>query len=78
MSKAKGKGGWLGVSIMMVIMSVVYAIWPFDLITDVPVVGWIDDAAVMLGSISALLAALPRRKRDKELAGDAEGKAPKS
>ncbi|MEO0605749.1 MAG: YkvA family protein [Myxococcota bacterium] len=71
MGKAKRKGGWLGVSIMMVIMSVVYAISPVDLIPDAPVVGWLDDAAVMLGSISALLAALPKRK--KELAGDAEG-----
>jgi len=73
MSKAKPKAGWLPVSIMMVIMSVVYMIWPFDLVPDAPFVGWLDDAAVMLTSLSALVAALPKKKKDKKLAGDAEG-----
>lgn len=74
MGKAKAKGGWLGVSIMMVIASVVYFISPIDLVPEgvLPIVGWIDDAAVMLGSISALIASLPKRKREG-LAGDADG-----
>jgi len=74
-AKPKGKGGFLGVSIIMVIMSVFYFILPVDLVPEAPlgVVGWIDDAAIMLGSLSALISALPKRNRDKEMAGKPEG-----
>ena len=72
MSESRPRGKFLGASIVMVIFSVIYAIspWDFDI---VPVVGWIDDAAVLLGSFSALLASLPRRRRRRELASGSDG-----
>lgn len=79
MSKGAAKGKPKGIFIRVVILlfSLLYLISPVDLVSEValPVVGWLDDIAIVMGSFSALLAALPRRgKKDEEqLAGDAEG-----
>lgn len=31
----------------IVFIGVIYCIWPIDLIPDVPIVGWVDDAGVI-------------------------------
>lgn len=41
----------------ILILALLYIISPIDLIPDIPVIGWIDDAAVGIGAGAAALAA---------------------
>jgi uncharacterized membrane protein YkvA (DUF1232 family) len=44
----------------LVILAVIYAIMPFDIIADIaPVIGWADDAAIVLGLLSLALSLTP-------------------
>ncbi len=51
-------------SIVFLLAGIIYAIWPFDLIPDVPFVGWIDDIIVLI--ITFLLSWREYRKMQKE------------
>jgi uncharacterized membrane protein YkvA (DUF1232 family) len=44
-----------------------YAISPIDLIPDVPIIGWIDDAAILMLGIPFLLKRVPARVRDESV-----------
>ena len=54
-------GGWLGVA-----LAIFYVLSPIDLIPDpIPVVGWIDDCAAIIGGIAATRTALSARSARK-------------
>lgn len=82
MSKGTSKASrWMGpLTAVMWIVSLLYVLLPTDLVPDIlPVIGWLDDLVVTLGSLSAtaatIYATLPKRRREQEqeLASDAEG-----
>lgn len=42
---------WLLKIITILVLAVFYDIWPFDLIPDIPIIGWGDDLIVTLASL---------------------------
>ncbi len=44
----------------LVVAAVAYAVFPFDLIWDIPILGWGDDVAVVLGLLSLALSLIPK------------------
>ena len=47
---------------------VLYALSPIDLIPDVPIMGWLDDAAILMLAIPFLLKRVPAAVRQQALA----------
>ncbi|MBX2802142.1 MAG: DUF1232 domain-containing protein [Myxococcales bacterium] len=71
MNAVRVRYGWLGVALLFIVMQLIYVIVPVDAIPDVvPILGWLDDLAVILTGISATTAAggyaLWPRKGDAE------------
>jgi uncharacterized membrane protein YkvA (DUF1232 family) len=50
------------------ILLALYAISPIDLVPDVPLVGWLDDAAILMLGIPFLIKRLPETVRLQALA----------
>ena len=47
----------------LVVGAIFYIFLPFDAVPDIaPVVGWLDDAMFLIGALSLLLGAAPKRK----------------
>jgi len=64
---------WLTVALWT--FAILYVLLPTDLVPDTaPIVGWIDDLVVLLGTISGtiatVVAAMPKRNDDAESSGD--------
>jgi len=51
----------------LVVGAIFYILWPWDAVPDIaPIVGWLDDIMFMIGALSLLFNAAPR----KEAPGD--------
>jgi len=51
------------VQILLFIITIAYVISPADLIPDVPIIGWIDDAAVLLAQLASFIVYLKEKRR---------------
>jgi len=51
------------VQMLLFIITVIYVISPVDAIPDVPVVGWLDDAAVVLAQLASFVVYLKEKRR---------------
>ena len=46
----------------LVLGAIVYIVWPLDAVPDIaPVVGWLDDIMFLVGALSLLFSATPKR-----------------
>ena len=52
------------ISIVLVVLCLAYCILPFDLIPDVPIVGWIDDLGVIGATLATVLNTLKSAKSE--------------
>jgi len=51
------------VQMLLFFITVAYVLIPADFIPDVPIVGWIDDAAVILAQFASFLVYLKEKRR---------------
>ena len=51
---------------LIALVAIAYAVWPIDLIPDVPIVGWLDDLGVM-GLATAWLLRVVARYRTPDI-----------
>ncbi|PKL48944.1 MAG: hypothetical protein CVV42_08085 [Candidatus Riflebacteria bacterium HGW-Riflebacteria-2] len=49
--------------IILFMITIAYVISPIDVIPDVPIVGWLDDAAVVLAQLASFVVYLKEKRR---------------
>jgi uncharacterized membrane protein YkvA (DUF1232 family) len=49
----------------IVLIGVIYGVWPIDAIPDIPIVGWLDDAGVM-GTVLIIALKMLSKKSSKD------------
>ena len=52
-----------GVQMLLFLITIAYVISPADFIPDVPIIGWIDDAAVVLAQLASFIIYLKEKRR---------------
>jgi uncharacterized membrane protein YkvA (DUF1232 family) len=51
------------VQMLLFLITIAYVISPADFIPDVPIIGWIDDAAVVLAQLASFIVYLKEKRR---------------
>jgi len=51
------------VQMLLFVITVIYVISPVDAIPDVPLIGWLDDAAVVLAQLASFVVYLKEKRR---------------